>query len=106
MYHAFEPVAEDTAPYLIKGFPGCPSCGAGPLRKSTVNSIFWRGDTPLMVRGIPANVCTACGEDFLSDATVIELDRIRGIGFDGSATDCYVKVPVINFGHLAPEDPK
>jgi YgiT-type zinc finger domain-containing protein len=78
-------------------FSCCPRCGAGPLHASMVSSVFWHGDRAVMIRGIPATVCTACGEDFISDATAAELDRIRGHGFDGSAADSYVTVPAFDF---------
>ena len=83
------------------GFHGCPCCGAGPLQERSVSSVFWLGEKALMVRGVPAMVCTACGEDFISHATATELDRIRGAGFNGSVSDVHVSIPVFDFGKIS-----
>jgi YgiT-type zinc finger domain-containing protein len=79
-------------------FSGCPRCGSGPLKPSMVSSVFWRGDNALMIRNIPAFVCMACGEDFINDETVIELDRIKGLGFDGANAESYARIPVFTLG--------
>ena len=48
---------------------------------SSFSAVFWRGYYAFMWRGIPALGCGGCGEEFISDDTAIELDRIKGMGF-------------------------
>lgn len=79
----------------------CPSCGGGPVQTKTVSSVFWRGEEALMVRGVPAMICTTCGEDFVSDATARALNRIRETGFGGVASDLQINLPVFDFGTFA-----
>ena len=77
----------------------CPSCG-GPAQSRTVSSVFWHGEEAFMIRGVPAMICATCGEDFISDATARELDRIREIGIGGATSNLRISLPVFNFGSV------
>lgn len=63
--------------------------------------MFWRGTEALMVRSIPAVFCTRCGEEFVSEATATELERIRAAGFNGSGPEAWVSIPVFSFGRTS-----
>jgi YgiT-type zinc finger domain-containing protein len=76
---------------------GCPRCGGGPVEERTISSVFWRGEAAIMIRDVPAMICTHCGEDFISDATARELDRIRNTGFAGGASDDQICMSVFKF---------
>ncbi len=76
---------------------GCPRCGGGPVEERAISSVFWRGEGAIMIRDVPAMICTHCGEDFISDATARELDRIRNTGFAGGASDDQICMPVFKY---------
>ena len=83
----------------------CTQCGANEVRSSTVRTAFWEGERLVVVEGIPALVCAACGERFFDDSTAIRLDLLRGAGFpEALATDA-LHVPVFSFDPDAPEGP-
>lgn len=73
---------------------GCDACGAAALRESRVRSAFWHEERLVVVEDIPALVCTACGERFYDDATVIALDLLRGEGFPPERARAELRVGV------------
>jgi YgiT-type zinc finger domain-containing protein len=55
--------------------PTCPLCGGDRVP----GRITWTadlGECVLVVRNVAATVCDQCGEDWLDDGTVAELDRL------------------------------
>jgi YgiT-type zinc finger domain-containing protein len=81
--------------------PGqCPGCRAAFMRRVTVSSVFWRDQSAMIVRCIPAYICDGCGEDFVSDATVTKLDRIKAVLLDTPDAKAFVQVPVLDYGRV------
>lgn len=76
----------------------CNHCSTGILRPTRIRTAFWRGDSLVVVRNIPAMVCPDCGEEFVADPTVVQLDRLRGRGFGPTETIGQMVVPVVDFG--------
>ncbi len=55
----------------------CDCCGkAGVLRKKTTRS-FGRGNSVVVIDGIPLQVCPHCGESYFAAATLQEVERLR-----------------------------
>lgn len=75
----------------------CPECGSARLRRELVKSAIWQGERLIVVEGIPALLCEACGERFYDDGTVTQLDLMQGEGFPQDGTGRVLKVPVISF---------
>lgn len=75
----------------------CPQCGSSRLRQDKVNSAIWQGERLVVVEGIPALLCEACGERFYDDGTVTQLDLLQGEGFPDDAAGRFLTVPVIPF---------
>lgn len=82
----------------------CPSCGSARLSQSLVKSALWHGDRLVLVEGIPAIVCSACGERFYDDATATMLDLMQGEGFPADKAAGHVSVPVFSFARRVPQD--
>jgi YgiT-type zinc finger domain-containing protein len=79
----------------------CSNCGSAEVRTGRVRSAFWDGDRLVVVEGIPALVCSACAETFYDDATVVELDQLRGAGFPPEKARAELRVPVFSFDDRA-----
>lgn len=77
----------------------CNRCGGGPLTEDEIKTAFWVDDRLVVVQGIPAMVCTTCGEEYVSDHTAVRLDQIKASRGRGTA-DAEMTVPVFNFGTL------
>lgn len=45
-------------------------------------------------------VCPGCGEEYVDDATVVMIDRMRGAGFAGCAAADPLPVPVFDFAEM------
>jgi YgiT-type zinc finger domain-containing protein len=45
----------------------CPICKTGELRPGTTTVTLQRGDTTVLLKEVPADVCDNCGEYYLSD---------------------------------------
>jgi len=90
----------------IDGLSGheCPHCGSEALRPELVKSAFFQGDRLVVVEGIPALVCSSCGERFYDDATATALDLLHGAGFPGECAVTHVQVPVFSFSHRVPRE--
>lgn len=77
--------------------PVCDRCTGTTLRPTRISTAFWQGEGLVIVRDIPAMVCPGCGLDYIDDATVVLLDRMRGRAFrDCTAVDTLL-VPVYLF---------
>ncbi len=76
----------------------CDHCPNGILRPTRIRTAFWRGDSLIVVQNIPAMVCPDCGEEYVADPTVVQLDRMRGTGFGGLERVETLSVPVFDFG--------
>jgi YgiT-type zinc finger domain-containing protein len=55
--------------------PACPSCG-GSRQPGRTTFAADLGSGVVVVRNVPAVVCSLCGEEWLDDATVQSLERI------------------------------
>ncbi|MFH0764815.1 MAG: type II toxin-antitoxin system MqsA family antitoxin [Calditrichota bacterium] len=55
----------------------CPICGGDRQPGTTLFSVDL-GHGVVVVRNVPASVCSQCGEALLSDETAAELERIVG----------------------------
>lgn len=84
-------------PALLDSRAHCERCGKGALVARPIQSAFWRGAGLFVIRNIPAMVCTACGEEYISDRTAIGIDRMRGAGFTAMRTAERMIVPVLDF---------
>lgn len=91
---------DDFAPENLnhaKGPPTCIKCAEGELMSKLINTAFWRDAGLLVIRNIPAMVCSACGEEYVADETALGLDRMYGQGFaDKDAVDS-MTVPVFDY---------
>ena len=70
----------------------CYFCQKGLLEDKVVTVDFRWGDRLIVIEGVPAKVCTECGERYYSAETSREMDRV--------ATECRhyrsIEVPVVN----------
>ncbi|MBW3589851.1 MAG: type II toxin-antitoxin system MqsA family antitoxin [Actinobacteria bacterium] len=68
---SFEP------PKVKKEFPRlCPICG-GSINKTTVTLSFPDDQGSIkIVQGVPAGVCSSCGEEYLTAEVSLKLERI------------------------------
>lgn len=51
----------------------CTLCRHGETRPGTVHVPLQRGETTVIFKGVPAEVCENCGEHYLSSETAAEL---------------------------------
>jgi YgiT-type zinc finger domain-containing protein len=69
-----------TAPDVVKP---CPLCG-GELAPSVATIPFVLGATVAVIKGVPAEVCSACGEAFLDSTATDDVSALlraaRGAG--------------------------
>jgi YgiT-type zinc finger domain-containing protein len=72
----------------------CEMCGAGELAGRRVQTALWEDERLVVVEDVPAMVCTACGERFLSDEVAMQLDALRGTGFPPDGARREMTVPV------------
>lgn len=76
----------------------CDRCTSGVLQSSRISTAFWRDDGLVVLRNIPALVCRACGEQYVDDPTVVQLDHLRGRNFSGLTELGQILVPILDFG--------
>jgi YgiT-type zinc finger domain-containing protein len=74
----------------------CEHCGSRDLRRDLVRSALWHRDQLVVVEDIPALVCGECHEQFYDDATVTQLDLLRGQGFPREHARAVLEVPVFS----------
>lgn len=53
----------------------CVICRHGETRAGTATVTLERGGTTLVVKGVPAEVCESCGEEYLDEGTTRRLLR-------------------------------
>lgn len=53
----------------------CAVCG-GRLQRTTITHEERRGTNLYLFQNVPAQVCTACGEIWIEEATLHEIDRL------------------------------
>ena len=53
----------------------CAVCG-GELRSTTITHEERRGEDLCLFRNVPAQVCSVCGEIWIEEATLQEMDRL------------------------------
>jgi len=75
----------------------CDHCTKGVLTPSRISTTFWRDETLVVVRNIPAMVCPDCSEEYVDDTTVVRLDWMRGQGYVGVKIIEQMAVPVFDF---------
>ena len=78
----------------------CTTCGHAELHRDRVRSAFWEGERLVVVEGISALTCGACGERFYDHAASAALDELRRSGFPADKARCKIRVPVFQ---LAPD---
>ena len=76
----------------------CDRCPDHALHPATIRTAFWQNDNLAIVQGIPAMVCPNCGTEYVDDATVVRLDRLRAGSFRGRMQAPPLLVPVYDFG--------
>ncbi|MGK7344465.1 MAG: type II toxin-antitoxin system MqsA family antitoxin [Candidatus Nitrospinota bacterium M3_3B_026] len=54
----------------------CVICKSGETRAGRTTVTLERGAMTLVVKGVPAKVCENCGEDYLDEETVKDLEAI------------------------------
>ena len=63
----------------------CSVCGRGPTRASTTTLTLESGPARLVVRGVPVEVCPACGEEHLDDRVAVALMKRVQAAASGAA---------------------
>ena len=76
----------------------CAACNSGRLVHDRVKSAFWEGERLVVVENIPALVCTTCGEQYLDDEAVLQLDLMKGGGFPKEKAMREITVQVFDYG--------
>ena len=76
----------------------CDRCQTGVLGLGAISTAFWQAEGLVVVRNIPAMLCPDCGEQYVDDLTVVQLDQLRGQRFAGLATLDRIIVPMLDFG--------
>ena len=51
----------------------CVICKKGETAKGRVTVTLERGEMTLVVKKVPANVCQNCGEEYVDEATTVQL---------------------------------
>jgi YgiT-type zinc finger domain-containing protein len=51
----------------------CAICRQGELESETATVTLERGGTTVVIRGVPARVCSVCGEEFVDESATTEL---------------------------------
>ncbi len=54
----------------------CVTCKQGETRAGTVTVTLTRDGTTVVIKGVPANVCANCGEEYLDEATTTRLTTV------------------------------
>ena len=75
----------------------CLKCGGAHLAEQLVNSLFRSDADPVIIRDIPSLSCRDCGETFVDDATIRQLDTLRSTGLNAETANSFLKVAVFDF---------
>lgn len=54
----------------------CVICQYGETEPGTATVAFTRGDTTIVIRDVPAQICTTCGEEYVDAVTGRRLSQI------------------------------
>ena len=54
----------------------CVACVTGDMLPGTTTFTVQRGQTTVVVRGVPALVCDTCGNDYVDEATMRRLESL------------------------------
>lgn len=82
----------------------CTTCGHSELQHERVRSAMWRDNRLVVVEGIAALVCGACGARFYEPAATAALVALEREGFPAERARCEVRVPVFSLGDPRPVD--
>ena len=80
----------------------CDRCDYGVLVEQPIKTAFWRGHSLVVIQNIPAMVCAACGEEYVSDETAIRLDRLRAGDVHAMGSVERLIVPVLDYIDTGP----
>jgi YgiT-type zinc finger domain-containing protein len=67
----------------------CLFCKQGEAKQGEVTVTLQRGDTTVIIKGVPADVCENCGEYYLSDNVT---ERVMRIAEDAVAKGAEVEI--------------
>lgn len=70
----------------------CAVCG-GELRATTITHEERRGSELYLFQNVPAQICTACGEIWIEEATLRQIDRLIQAGRPART----IETPVYDF---------
>lgn len=73
----------------------CPRCNT-EMRKETVKTVIWRGESLYVIEDIPARVCSHCMEQYYDEDTANAIRHLTEEGFPASAIKREVLVPVFS----------
>lgn len=82
----------------------CTTCGHSDLQRERVRSALWRDNRLVVVEGIPALTCGACGARFYEPGATAALEALERAGFPAERARCEVRVPVFSLGDAQPVD--
>lgn len=68
------------------------------MESRTVRRAFVDGERVVVVEGIPAIVCRACGAEYCDESTALVQNILRGDGFRADQAVTHLEVPVFRFG--------
>jgi YgiT-type zinc finger domain-containing protein len=54
----------------------CLACKHGQLKPGHTTVTVERDDTTVIIRGVPADVCETCGEDYLESSVAASLEEV------------------------------
>ena len=77
----------------------CDVCGRDGARNRRATRTYGKGRTELLIRNVPVVACAACGETYMTAATVHEIERLKM--HRGSLAQ-KKPVEVVEFGGRAP----
>lgn len=76
----------------------CPSCRSSAVSRRHVRAAWWNGERLVVVDGVPATVCEACGEMAYDPAAEETLDAMKSRGFPPAWASRYLQVPIFEYG--------
>jgi len=75
----------------------CTSCASGTLGHDKVSTALWRGKDLVVIEGIPALVCSSCGERYFEDKTAMAIDMMQAGKGNDHTPERMMSVPVYAF---------
>lgn len=63
----------------------CVICEVGELEAGTTTVTFERGATTVVIKGVPADVCTLCGEAYINEAAMARLSALADAAANSGA---------------------